>query len=248
MAELASSVPAAVGAGLSGEELRVNVEIAFAGPMGAGKTTLADALVAARGYRRLSFADPIRFLCQLVLGRPIEKQRDRGTMQRLGGAGRSPDWAGIDTPYEPARLARATALATHLLPEAGPEAVAKLYDALYRQGYAYGFGQERYWIDRWRHELLHGRRPVVVDDVRFPVEGEVLASEGFFVVQLRVPLEERKRRIVQRDGAWNDAWTNDATEAYAERIPTHLELDGTQSVEALTQRVLEAAEAWALKR
>lgn len=241
---LEAIVPAS---GLNKESL-VNVEIAFAGPMGAGKTTLADALVTARGYRRLSFADPIRFLTKLVVGRPIEKQRDRGTLQRLGGAGRSPDWAGIDTPYEPSRLARATALATHLMPEAGPEAVAKLYDALYKQGYAYGFGQERYWINRWRHELLHGRRPVVVDDCRFPIEGEVLAAAGFFVVQLAVPLEERKRRIIQRDGAWNDAWTNDPTEAYAEQIPTHLTLDGTQSVEALTKQVLEAAEAWALKR
>ena len=74
------------------------VEIGFAGGMGAGKTTVADILVKEHRYHRLSFADPIRYMCTTLLGRAIDKKHDRTTMQRIGGAGRSADWRGIDTP------------------------------------------------------------------------------------------------------------------------------------------------------
>jgi hypothetical protein len=224
------------------------VEIAFAGPMGAGKTTVADLLVARNQYTRLSFADPLRYLTTTLIGRKIDKKHDRGTLQRVGGAARSTDWRGIDTPLEAARQERVTRLATHIFPEASQDRIDALYQALYGEGYSYGWGDEGYWIQRWKRDYLRAAKPVTVDDCRFPVEGACLQRMGFFIVKLDVPLEERKRRIIARDGAWDDAWSKDATEALVDAIPVDLVVDGTGTPEAIATHVLEAARAWKAAR
>jgi hypothetical protein len=216
--------------------------------MGAGKTTVANALAATRRYRRLSFADPLRYLTTLLLGRPIDKKTDRGVLQRVGGAARSPAWQGIDTPLEPARQERVVALAAHLFPGAPAERVRALHDALYLEGYAYGWGHPEYWIGRWRRDHLRSPGPVVVDDLRFPIEGDYLRRLGFFVVYLDVPLAERQRRIVERDGLWDPAWSTDPTEALVEGIPYHLKLDGTATPDALCDRIVREAAAWQAAR
>lgn len=220
------------------------IEIGIAGPMGAGKTTLANALVTGHQFRRMSLADPLRYLTTLLLGRGIDKRTDRGVLQRVGGAARSPDWSGIDTPLESARQERVAKLAAHIFPDAGPEQVAALYRALYQEGYSYGWGAANYWLGRWTRDHARGPRPVVVDDLRFPIEGDFLARRGFFLVMLDVPLEERQRRIIARDGSWDPAWSQDATEALADQIPAHLRLDGTRTPEDLAAAILDAARAW----
>jgi hypothetical protein len=224
------------------------VDIAFAGPMGAGKTTVADLLVASDHYTRLSFAEPLRYLTTTLIGRKIDKKHDRGTLQRVGGAARSTDWSGIDTPFESARQERVERLARHIFPEAGQEQIDALSKALYDEGYSYGWGDEGYWIRRWKRDYLRAPKPVTVDDCRFPIEGVCLQRMGFFIVRLDVPLEERKRRIIARDGAWDDAWSKDATEALVDGIPYDLAVDGTGTPEAIARRVLEAAKEWKAAR
>lgn len=224
------------------------VEIAFAGPMGAGKTTVADLLVAKTQYTRLSFAEPLRYLTTTLIGRKIDKKHDRGTLQRVGGAARSTDWRGIDTPLEQARQERVQALARHIFPQAAQAEIDALYQALYGEGYSYGWGDEGYWIRRWKRDYLRASKPVTVDDCRFPVEGVSLQRMGFFMVKLDVPLEERKRRIIARDGAWDDAWSKDATEALVEGIPVDLVVDGTGTPDEIAEKVLREATAWKAAR
>ncbi|MDB5097650.1 MAG: hypothetical protein JWM80_2071 [Cyanobacteria bacterium RYN_339] len=224
------------------------VEIAFAGPMGAGKTTVADLLVAQERYTRLSFAEPLRYLTTTLIGRKIDKKLDRGTLQRVGGAARSKDWHGIDTPLETSRQERVQRLATHIFPDAQQAQIDALYQALYGEGYSYGWGDEGYWIRRWRRDYLRAPKPVTVDDCRFPIEGVTLQRMGFFMVRLDVPLEERKRRIISRDGAWDDAWSQDATEALVDGIPFDLAVDGTAAPEEIARQVLAAAREWKAAR
>jgi dephospho-CoA kinase len=224
------------------------VEIAFAGPMGAGKTTVADLLVAKAQYTRLSFAEPLRYLTTTLIARKIDKKNDRSTLQRVGGAARSTDWRGIDTPLEAARQERVQQLARHIFPEAGQPQIDALYEALYGEGYSYGWGDEGYWIRRWKRDYLRAAKPVTVDDCRFPIEGTCLQRMGFFIVKLDVPLEERKRRIIARDGAWDDAWSKDATEALVDGIPVDLVVDGTGTPEAIAEKVLQEATAWKAAR
>ena len=220
------------------------LEIAFAGAMGAGKTTVADLLVREHRYARLSFAEPLRYLTTTLIGRPIDKKLDRGTLQRVGGAARSTDWRRIDTPLESARLERAELLARHIFPAAEREQIDALYAALYDEGYSYGWGDVGYWMQRWRRDYLRAPKPVTVDDCRFPVEGTFLNRLGFFIVKLDVPLEERKRRIIARDGGWDEAWGKDATEAMVDDIPVHATVDGTAAPEAIARQVLDAATLW----
>lgn len=70
--------------------------LALAGYMGSGKTTLARHLCGRYGYSRRSFADPLKAIYEELTGRPIDKARDRQHIQALGQLGRaiSPDlWA-----------------------------------------------------------------------------------------------------------------------------------------------------------
>lgn len=224
------------------------IEIGFAGGMGAGKTTVADILVNEHRYHRLSFADPIRYMCTTLLARPIDKKHDRTTMQRIGGAGRSPDWKGLDTPLEPARRERVDLLARHIFPDITEERVADLYRVMYGEGYSYNWGNEQYWMQRWHREYLRAPKPVTVDDVRFPVEGKYLKQLGFFVVKLEVPFEERQRRVVARDGHWDPKWTTDATEVNVDQIPVHVTVDGTKSPEELAELVYQEALSWAARK
>lgn len=216
--------------------------------MGAGKTTIADLLVAEHAYTRLSFAEPLRYVTTTLLGRKIDKKTDRTTLQRVGGAARSTDWQGIDTPYEPQRRARTAALATHIFPDADPARVEALYGALYGEGLSFGWGDPLYWIGRWRRDYLRAPKPVAVDDIRFPVEGATLGRAGFFVVYLDVPLEERKRRIIGRDGLWDEAWSKDPTEALVDEIPIDLRVDGTGDPAAIAKLVYQEALSWAARR
>ncbi|MEB3196993.1 MAG: hypothetical protein VKP62_07285 [Candidatus Sericytochromatia bacterium] len=224
------------------------MNIGIAGPMGAGKTTVAERLEAEHGYVRMSLATPLRYLSTLLLGRAIDKKVDRAVLQRVGGAARSPAWRGIDTPYEPARRERVDALAHHLFPEAPPERIEALYRALYQEGYAYGWGDPNYWLTRWRRDFLRQTKPVVVDDLRFPIEGDWLGRCGFFLAFLEVPLAERQRRIIQRDGAWDPAWSLDATEALVDDIPIHCKVDGTGAPERVESAVLMQALEWSQRR
>jgi ribosomal protein S16 len=223
------------------------IEIGLAGAMGAGKTTVADLLVQEHRYTRLSFADPIRYLSCTLLGRPINKQTDRSAMQRIGRSARSPEWQGIDTPFEEARAGRVAKLAEFIFPGADAAQKAHLERILYQERYAYNWGRPDYWIQRWTLEYRRSAGPVVVDDCRFPEEGEFLARLGFFSVRLDVPLEERKRRIIQRDGAWDPAWSDDPTEKNVDKIPVHLSVDGTKKPEVIAELIYQEALSWAAK-
>ncbi len=221
------------------------IDIALAGPMGVGKTTLAAALVREHHYTRMSFANPLRYVTEALLGRPIDKKHDRGTLQRLGRAARNPEWSRLDTPWIQARVSRVEEFARHLFPDVDDARVAKLFDILYHEGYSYGWGHPDYWMQRWHHDYLRTPRPVIVDDVRFLAEGAYLGSLGFFVARLVVPPSERQQRIMARDGHWDPAWREDPTEVQADRIDAHVILDGTQDAAQLAEVLHQEAFTWA---
>jgi hypothetical protein len=119
---------------------------------------------------------------------------------------------------------------------------------MYGEGYSYHWGNEQYWMQRWRREYLRAPKTVTVDDVRFPVEGKYLKRHGYFEVKLEVPYEERQRRVIERDGAWDPKWTTDATEINVDAIPVHMTIDGTGTPEEIAEQVYQEALSWAARR
>ncbi len=65
--------------------------IGLNGPIGCGKDTLADMLVAEHDYRKLSFADPLRMAGHTLYGIPLEDFADRPRKERpIASLGVSP--------------------------------------------------------------------------------------------------------------------------------------------------------------
>lgn len=209
--------------------------------MGAGKTTAAEWLVANHGYHRMSLAEPLRQLVARLVGRPIDKKLDRELLQRTAGAARAEAWRGVGAAAKTGYRGIADDLAHHLFTAPTREQVETLASALIDDGYAKGWGQELYWLQRWQLALEAAPRPVVVDDARFALEARFMQPLGFHVVRLDVPLEERQRRILARDGRWDPAWEQDATEREAATIPADDVLDGVGRPDEVAARVLAAA-------
>lgn len=214
--------------------------LAIVGPMGAGKTTLAEAIARAEGHVVLPLGAPMKQVAAALLGRPLDKGADRSLLQKLAMSARQSEWAFLDTPYAPARAAGVARLAEHLMPGSGEAQAQVLHDALYRQGLSVGWGHPDYWTRRWQAAFRRQPKGVVVDDVRFPAEAEALRRLGFRVIRLAAPLALRQARVLQRDGRWDEAWAKDPTEAWADDVVSDLELDGALAPEALVAQ-LQAA-------
>lgn len=60
------------------------INIAFIGGMGSGKTTLAKYLAVQYDLEKISFATPLKIIARDILGREIDKKKDRAFLQGLG--------------------------------------------------------------------------------------------------------------------------------------------------------------------
>jgi len=64
------------------------LRIGLVGKAGVGKTTIANILVEKYGFVRLSFAAKLKEVAAEILGRPVDKSKDRLFLQSLGELGR----------------------------------------------------------------------------------------------------------------------------------------------------------------
>jgi len=161
--------------------------IAFCGPRGTGKTTLAEYLVQHHGFTRCSLAAPIKRIITECPRGSYERhqyllQWARELYPRAGmivhakfasGAARV-----LSTERDPGR--RAQLIGTDVGRALDPEV----------------------WI---RHLLAHlPDGPVVVDDVRFANECEALRVAGFILVRLTAPPDVLAARLAARVAEWRD--------------------------------------------
>lgn len=145
--------------------------IGLVGPLRSGKTTLADHLQAAHGYRRASFGGPVYALAETFLGRPVVKASDRAVLQAMNCA-RDARFQVIASALEP-RSGASRALSACILADeidartghaAQPEggvgmAAERLARLLYPTSpgtiaYARGFGSPAYYVDRLMADLM----------------------------------------------------------------------------------------------
>lgn len=82
--------------------------------------------------------------------------------------------------------------------------------------------------------------PYVVDDVRFPNEGEALRSVGFHIIRLSASEEARKARILKRDGVVDPAVFEHVTETEIAKV-VHDELFENENEDDLTRNFARLA-------
>ena len=133
--------------------------IALCGLAGSGKSTAADYFVTRHGFRRLSYAAPIKRMIRSLL---IE-----------GGAGFIETTEKVDGFHkeDPTQFLCGKS-ARYAMQTLGTE-----------------WGRDLIGKDIWRRILLNKVHklhdtPVVVDDLRFPCEAESLKAEGFLIVRI----------------------------------------------------------------
>lgn len=235
--------------------------IALTGPIGAGKTTIARAvlsLVPEGESQMVSFAAPLKELAVKLLGRPIDKAMDRKFLQALGMGMRSDvlkdmgfdtlasyiqkhnpvlrDLSLEDDDLSPALL-RASGDATRALwefCEVNPT-----------------WGNPKFWADQVTEKLKRlqadGVRLIASDDMRFFNEYlSVCKGAGVTSIRLTIDEQERQRRIIARDGSFNPNMDNDVSETEWRFIPYEAAFDtgesnATEKVQDLARSLLARA-------
>lgn len=187
------------------------MDIAFGGPAGAGKTFAArTALYMLRSLGLEARIDS--------LAAPLKEIVDGGLRVK-------------DDPERVYEICRRVALRT--VPSEPNAAALRWRDAILAgsdrrtllQRVGTELGRDLYG-DLWIRSLLMRRSGItIVDDVRFHDEARELSSEGFLVVRLECPEEERLRRLTRRDGdLYSEGWSSHRSEEEASRIEVDLVL------------------------
>lgn len=164
------------------------MRIAFAGPRGTGKTTLAEYLVRRYGFRRCSLATPIK---RMINEAPADGHDRHQFFWR---------WAEELFPG-------CFTLQARFATEAGRLFITERDAGRRAQQLGTDIGRAldpEVWIQYLLRHLPRG--PVAVDDVRFPNECERLRDAGFTLIRLVAPADVLAARLAarpaeRRDGA-----------------------------------------------
>lgn len=142
----------------------------FAGKMGVGKTTTANWFVEQHDFKRLYFAKPLKESLSVLTGLPIEYFTDIELKELIipGLKGCAPDYSGITT-----RI---------MMQKFGTDFVRDMIDP-------------NFWI--WRMTQMiseHSDRNIVIDDVRFENEAQLIRDLGGTVIHLTREFESPSKQ------------------------------------------------------
>jgi dephospho-CoA kinase len=170
--------------------------IALVGNMYAGKSTIAETLASDLGYVRMAFAAPLKNVAALAYG-TIDK----------GGK------------YE-------TTLDVHPVNPAPDQQLIKSGREILQQvGQAMKAVDRDFWIKCFQREAArYDNVPLVVDDLRFLFERDMLREAGWFIVGVNTPEQVRMDRALRITG----------------RVPTEAELNHESEREV--QQIIEQAD------
>lgn len=131
------------------------MNIGLVGPMGSGKTTAANRLVDAYGYRRIALADPLKDVSVKMIQVFMEEMNRAEPLFTRKELDDNKDphfrpflqWVGTD--------------------------LGRVY-----------LGPDTIWIDKFLETAQYSDQPVVCDDVRFVNEAEALRDAGFTIIRI----------------------------------------------------------------
>lgn len=180
-------------------------KLALFGPIGAGKTETANRIkMMYEGVEVFSFASPFKKLAKEILGRDIEKAKDRMLLVHLGQGMRSDliKFLGI---MSLCQLLYKSADFTGLSKAEEFEITERLYLTIQRfTSENPNWGYQGFWIDYLIKEIdASGCEIAVIDDMRFQAEYDALNQSGFSFAKVYAPDNIRESRLIVRDGKYN---------------------------------------------
>jgi dephospho-CoA kinase len=189
------------------------VRYAFFGKMGSGKTTAAQYLVEEHGFKRVSFASPLKKIGELkdilvpdmyydwLYKWAMDLLPDRVYGMHFTGwmEGKSTrEWL-VDRWIEDFQESKDT---RELLQRIGTDSGRKANPEI--------------WINYFARHLPDGN--LVVDDLRFLNEAQALRDLSFKLIKLEQPEEDRVVRLATRDGFFDPATQGHASETELSNI------------------------------
>jgi len=203
------------------------MRIAFAGPRGTGKTTLAQYLADYHGFTRMSLAVPIK---RIIAECPADSYERHQCLLRWGQE------------LFPGRMILAARFAT----EAARVLAAVRDPGRRAQLIGTDVGRaldQEVWIRYLLTHLPDG--PVAVDDVRFRNECEALRQAGFVLIRLHAPAPVLAERIRRRGNDRRDP--NHESERSLPAGPYDAEWDTSEPLEITLSRLDKLVERLACK-
>jgi len=147
------------------------IRIALSGKAGSGKSLTADYLVRKHGFKKLTFAEPIRQILRLLFGIPSKWFTDPVLKESI---------------YEPLGVST-----RQLMQKVGTELFrCELHKQLPHLKLPSG---SNVWINHIVEQIkIFQDENIVVDDLRFDDEYHSLKDQGFVAFRIRKPGEEKK--------------------------------------------------------
>ncbi len=220
------------------------VRIGFVGKAGSGKTTMADYCTGRYGCRMVSLAEPVKQIAEVK--NTVSEHRWASVLYEMAYDLLD---GGLDYGQ---RVLKARNLAVQWAGDLRESSNRR--ELLQRIGTDSGRGVDpEIWVNKAEQKILSAGNitPLVVDDVRFINEAEMLKQQGFKIVRLNVPAVVRAMRLDERDGTSQGmpvSESNHPSETEQDQIEVDYGLDNSDEGPDLAYRQLKLLLAGRLGR
>lgn len=192
------------------------IGIAISGKLASGKTTAAQALVDELGFTLVRFAAPLKWAAAEIADWLFDTFRGRRDVMVLGDI--------VERLKD-----KTTPEGRAWLQFLGTDVMRKVYPNI--------------WVRAFLSKVeREGLQKVVVDDVRFRNEAEVLQRAGFLMLRIEAPENVRKARLPQ--GYPESAFLHPSETDLDDYQDWHHVIDGRERVEDFKAAVLSTVQAW----
>lgn len=207
--------------------------IFLGGSIASGKTTISNKLVEEYGYKRFSIAAPLKQIAKEVLGRELDKAKDRELLQYIGNnlkfaydMDRTTEW-----------IKQSECLSEALNQQSN-------FDLLYTEEFWINWlfksdDFKKYYMDTFKQNKDF---KIIIDDFRFPSEEKYIknwfsheykigCNQGYQYdfVMLHCEQEEIIKRCMNIYGKYDPKWFEDISELERGRINFNKIIDNTRA-------------------
>lgn len=207
------------------------MNVSLIGFCGSGKSSVAKYLQDNHNFNKFSFAEELKTLAELMLGRKIDKAIDRAFLQDLGQIlKKSPENMSVNDQK---------VMQNWFNNEIFFKYWQKNHKDMFKNNfYAKKLFEEKAW------DYLQNGSKVVIDDMRFQVEANYAKTYWFKIVRLNASKELCANRCLRRDGNFSTKTFDDISEIEWQSIKADIviDVDENTTVEEIVGKVLKPVE------